>query len=112
MDSYRKKSAKDAKVILESGVATLDALTSSLGAMPYKGSSAVSQAEAAFVLLFGEGDVEKANDVVDAAYKVVRDALCLGAKNIRVLERFVGLHIPQMGECRPCLALCRGMFPL
>ena len=48
MDSYRKKSAADAKSVLESGIADLDALTSSLVAMPYKGRDAVSKAEAAF----------------------------------------------------------------
>lgn len=98
MDSYRKKSAADAKAILESGIATLDALTSSLVAMPYKGSDAMSQAESAFVAMFGGGDVEKANGVVDAAYKVTRDALCMGSENTRVLERFVGLHIPQVED--------------
>jgi len=98
MDSYRKKSATDAKSILESGITTLDALTSSLIAMPYKGNDAMSQAESAFVATFGEGEVEKANVVVDAAYKVTRDALCMGSENIRVLERFVGLHIPQMED--------------
>merc|ERR1712194_840145 len=41
---------------------------------------------------------EKANGVVDAAYKVTRDALCMGAEHARVLERFVGLHIPQMED--------------
>ena len=43
-------------------------------------------------------EVEKANEVVDAAYKVTRDALAMGADHTRVLERFVGLHVPQMGE--------------
>jgi len=98
MDSYRKKSATDAKSILESGITTLDALTSSLVAMPYKGNEAISQAESAFVATLSEGDVEKENGVVDAAYKVTRDALCMGSENIRVLERFVGLHIPQMED--------------
>lgn len=95
MDSYRKKSAADAKSVLESGIADLDALTSSLVAMPYKGRDAVSKAEAAFCK---SDDVEKENEEVDAAYKVVRDALCMGSENIRVLERFVGLHIPQMED--------------
>ena len=57
--------------------------------------------------------MEKENEEVDAAYKVVRDALCMGSENIRVLERFVGLHIPQMGECAcPRRVLCCGVFPL
>ena len=57
--------------------------------------------------------MEKENEEVDAAYKVVRDALCMGSENIRVLERFVGLHIPQMGECAcPRRVLCCGAFPL
>lgn len=98
MDSYRKKSAKDAKSILDSGVATLDALTSSLAAMPHKGANAMSQAESAFVAAFSGGNVEQANGVVDAAYAVTRDALCMGAENVRVLERFVGLHVPQMED--------------
>jgi len=98
MDSYRKKSATDAKSILDSGVSALDALTSSLVAMPYKGNEAMSQAESSFVATLGEGGVEKANGAVDAAYKVTRDALSMGSANIRVLERFVGLHIPQMED--------------
>jgi hypothetical protein len=97
MNSYRQKSAADARAILESGVATLDALTSSLAALPYKGNDVVSQAETAFVASL-EGDVEKANDVIDAAYKVTRDALAMGSEHTRVLERFVGLHIPQMED--------------
>ena len=99
MDSYRKKSSSDAKAILESGISTLDALTSALTAMPYKGTCGLSQAESDFVVMIGAGDVEKPNDVVDGVYKVTRDALAMGSANIRTLERFVGLHIPQMGEC-------------
>lgn len=98
MDSYRKKSAADAKSILESGISTVDSLTSSLAAFPYKGNDALSQAESAFVATLGEGDVKNANEVVDAAYKVTRDALFKGSDNMRVLERFVGLHIPQMED--------------
>jgi len=96
MDAYRKQSSADARSILESGIATLDALTSSIAALPYKGNTALSEAEAAFVAT--DGDVEKANEVVDAAYKVTRDALCTGTQNAMVLERFVGLHIPQMED--------------
>jgi len=98
MDAYRKKSSADARSILESGISTLDAITSSLAALPYKGTTAMSDAEAAFVSTLGGGDVEQANDVVDAAYKVTRDALCTGAEHARALERFVGLHIPQMED--------------
>jgi hypothetical protein len=98
MDNYRKKSAIEAKAILESGISTLDALTSALSSMPYNtaaAGSAMSQAESAFIAMIG-GDVTKANDVVDAAYKVTRDALVLGSAHTRTLERFVGLHIPQV----------------
>jgi len=97
MDAYRKKSSADARAVLESGIPTLDALTSSLAALPYKGNDALSQAESAFVASLG-GDVEKANEVIDAAYKVTRDALSMGSDQARVLERFVGLHIPQMED--------------
>jgi len=101
MDNYRKKSAIEAKAILESGISTLDALTSALSSMPYNTSTAaagaISQAESAFIATIGTGgDVEKANDVVDAAYKITRDALVLGSAHTRTLERFVGLHIPQV----------------
>jgi hypothetical protein len=100
MDNYRKKSAIEAKAILESGISTLDALTSALSSMPYNttaAAGAISQAESAFIATIGTGgDVEKANDVVDAAYKITRDALVLGSAHTRTLERFVGLHIPQV----------------
>jgi hypothetical protein len=103
MDNYRKKSAIEAKAILESGISTLDALTLALSSMPYNTSTAaaggtMSQAESAFIAMIGSGggDVTKANDVVDAAYKVTRDALVLGSAHTRTLERFVGLHIPQV----------------
>lgn len=42
--------------------------------------------------------MENSNDVVDGLYKIVRDALVLGIGNIRVLEKFIGLRVPQMGE--------------
>jgi len=61
MDSYRKKSSKDAKAILESGASNLDALISALSAMPYQGTTGLSQAESAFVAMIGGGDVEKAS---------------------------------------------------
>mmetsp|Transcript_254 Transcript_254/g.504 ORF Transcript_254/g.504 Transcript_254/m.504 type:complete len:256 (-) Transcript_254:133-900(-) len=99
MDSYRKNSSAEAKAILKSGISTLDALTSSLAALPYRsGNDALSQAESAFVATLGAGDVEKANEVVDAAYKVTRDALAMGSQHTRVLERFVTLHVPQMED--------------
>ncbi|KAL9178889.1 hypothetical protein ACHAXT_011862 [Thalassiosira profunda] len=91
-DSYRTKSSADAKAVLSGGVATLDALTSSLAGMAYSGPDALSKAETAFVAALGDGDVEKPNEAVDAAYKVTRDALRMGAEQTRVLERFVGLH--------------------
>jgi len=98
MNSYRKKSAADAKSILASGISTLDAITSSLGSLPYKGNDALSQAESAFVATLREGDVEKANEVVDAAYKLTRDALSMASQQTRVLERFVAVHVPQMED--------------
>ena len=98
MNAYRQKSAADAKAILDSGISTLDALTTALSALPYKGNTALSSAESAFVAALTTGDVEKTNDVVDAVYKVTRDALADGSKNALTLERFVGLHVPQMGE--------------
>lgn len=98
MNAYRQKSAADAKSILKSGVKTLDALTSSLTALPYKGSGALSQAESAFVAALASGDVEKPNEAVDKAYVVTRDALAMGAEHTRTLERFVGLHVPQMED--------------
>ncbi len=42
--------------------------------------------------------MEKSNDVVDGLYVVVRDALVKAIGNIRVLEKFIGLRVPQMGE--------------
>ena len=99
MNAYRQKSSAEAKAILESGVSTLESLTSALTGMPYRGDNALSQAESAFVATATD-DVEKANDVVDAAYRVTRDALANGARDTRVLERFVALHVPQM-EVRP-----------
>ena len=98
MNTYRQKSSADAKAILESGISTLDALTSSLAGLPYKGNDALSNCETAFVTTLGGEGCEKSNDVVEATYKVARDAFAMGSDNIRTLERFVGLHIPQMGE--------------
>lgn len=99
MDAYRKKSATEAKAILESGITTLDQLTSALATMPYyTGGAGLSHAESAFVAMIGGDDVHKSNDVVDAAYKVTRDALAMGMVHTRTLERFVGLHIPQVED--------------
>lgn len=98
MNTYRQKSSADAKAILESGISTLDTLTSSLAGLPYKGNDALSNCESAFVTTLGGEGCEKSNDVVEATYKVARDAFAMGSDNIRTLERFVGLHIPQMGE--------------
>ena len=66
--------------------------------MPYKGQDALSAAESSFVATLGGGDVEKTNDILDATYASVRNALAMGSEHARVLERFVGLHVPQMGE--------------
>lgn len=76
---------------------TLDALTSSLAALPFSGNDASSQAESAFVAAL-EADVDKANEVIESTYKVTRDALAMGSAQTRVLERFIGLHIPQMED--------------
>lgn len=103
LSSYRKQSSVDAKAILNSGVPTLDALTSALAAMPFVGHDALSTAESSFVATLLGGDVEQPNKVVDDAYVSVRNALAMGAEHTRVLERFVGLHVPQMGE----FCLCR-----
>ena len=93
--ALRTESTTAAKSILSSGVDTLTSLSTALStASPY---SDISSAEAAFVAAIGS-DVEESNDVVDGLYKVVRDALVMGIANIRVLEKFIGLRVPQMGE--------------
>ncbi len=95
ISALRTESSTAAKSILSSGVDTLTSLSSALStACPY---TDISSAEAAFVAAIGS-DVEKSNDVVDGLYKIVRDALVLGIGNIRVLEKFIGLRVPQMGE--------------
>jgi len=98
MDAYRQQSSADAKAIMKSGASTLESLTSSLAALPYTGNNSLSQAESAFVAKLAAGDVEAANDAVDAAYTVTRDALAMGSQHTRVLERFVTLHVPQMED--------------
>mmetsp|Transcript_16799 Transcript_16799/g.35094 ORF Transcript_16799/g.35094 Transcript_16799/m.35094 type:complete len:260 (+) Transcript_16799:158-937(+) len=100
--AHREKSLADAKEILESGLTTLDALSVTLSTLPYHtGGDSLSKAEAAFVAALSGNDgadVEKANDVVDAAYKAARDALCLGCEHVRIFERFIGLHCPKMED--------------
>ncbi|KAL3757838.1 hypothetical protein ACHAWU_006146 [Discostella pseudostelligera] len=96
-DSYRKQSAADAKAILDNGVPTLEALASALASMPYTGPDALGAAETAFASVdVFTVDVNKPNAVVDSTYTTVRNSLASAAENIRVLERFVGLHVPQM----------------
>ncbi len=96
--ALRTESSTAAKSILSSGVDTLTSLTAALSsAAPY---ADISSAETAFVAAIGSGgDVEKSNDVVDGLYTIVRDALVMAIGNIRVLEKFIGLRVPQMGEC-------------
>ena len=94
--SYRSASLLEVKKLIESGPKVLEDLSSSMASnFKYAG---VSEAEAAFLAALSGGDVEKANDTVDACYTATRDALSAGAQSIRVLERFIGLHVPQMGE--------------
>jgi len=97
--SYRDASKQEAKDILELGAKTVEDLEAAMTtSFPYKGSSALSDAESAFVKTLVGGDVEQPNKVVETAYKATRDALFAGANLCRALERFVGLHIPQMED--------------
>jgi len=96
--SYRDASKLEAKDILELGAKTVEDLQAAMATFPYKGSSALSEAESAFVTALAGGDVEQPNKVIESAYKITRDALFAGAHNCRVLERFIGLHIPQMED--------------
>jgi len=74
---------------------TATTIASSLSsASPYK---TISEAETAFITAIGS-DVTASNNVVDALYTIVRDALVMGIANIRLLEKFIGLRVPQMGE--------------
>lgn len=106
ISALRTESSTAAKAILSSGVDTLTSLTTALStAAPY---ADISSAESAFVAAIG-ADVEKSNDVVDGLYVVVRDALVKAIGNIRVLEKFIGLRVPQMGELSfiiVCYVLC------
>ena len=101
IDKLRKQTATEAKSIIESGISTLSTLeTSYKSIMPYQGSDALSQAESAFVTTLTTSDVgvDASNDVVDGAYKITRDALSMGCDHIRILERFIGLHVPKMED--------------
>lgn len=98
LQKYRAQSASDAKLILESGLTTLESISSALAATaPYQGPTALSAAEEAFVASISS-DVEAPNATVDAIYKTTRDACTTARDNIRTLERFIGLHVPQMED--------------
>lgn len=97
LQNYRAKSATEAKAILESGLSTLESLSAVLETAPYKGPTALSAAESAFVASIST-DVEGSNATVDELYKATRDACIMAAFNIRTLERFIGLHVPQMED--------------
>lgn len=98
IQSHRLKSANEAKGILQSGPTFLDALSSSLASStPYKGSTVLSTAEEAFFKTISS-NVESSNAAVDALYKSTRDACIAASSNIRTLERFIGLHVPQMED--------------
>jgi len=98
LQKYRTQSAKDAKTILESGLTTLDSFASALSASaPYQGPTALSTAETAFLATIST-NVELSNEIVDTLYKTTRDACVLATSNIRTLEHFIGLHIPQMED--------------
>eukprot|EP00956_Cyclotella_meneghiniana_P003769 scaffold4568_cov74-Cyclotella_meneghiniana.AAC.12 len=98
IQKYRIQSATDAKFILESGLSTLESLSAALTASaPYQGPTALSTAEAAFVTSISS-NVEAPNATVDAIYKTTRDAATMATANIRTLERFIGLHVPQMED--------------
>ena len=95
ISDLRKSSTTIAKSILSNGVETLTTLSASVsGATPHAN---VTSAESAFVATIST-DVTAANDTVDGLYKIVRDALTMGIENIRALEKFIGLRVPQMGE--------------
>jgi len=95
ISDLRKSSTTAAKSILSNGVDTLTTLSASVtAATPHAN---VTSAESAFVAAIST-DVTAANDTVDGLYKIVRDALTMGIENIRALEKFIGLRVPQMGE--------------
>ena len=95
ISDLRKSSTTAAKSILSNGVETLTTLSASVSAATPHAN--VTSAESAFVAAIST-DVTAANDTVDALYKIVRDALTMGIENIRALEKFIGLRVPQMGE--------------
>jgi hypothetical protein len=98
IQQHRIKSATDAKSILESGVSTLESLSSALATTaPHTGPTALSAAEAAFLASIST-NVESPNATVDALYTATRDACNMSTSHIRTLERFIGLHIPQMED--------------
>eukprot|EP01082_Thalassiosira_pseudonana_P012682 g11441.t1 g11441 contig5:866206-866985(-) len=98
VSSYRTASSTDAKSLLNAGPATLADLTSILASAPHSASS-LSDAESAFAaLLASSSSVEQTNATVDTLYNSVRSALSTGVSQIRTLERFVMLHIPQMED--------------
>ena len=95
ISALRTESSTASKAVLSSGVDTLTSLSAALStAAPY---ADISSAESAFVAAIG-ADVEKSNDVVDGLYTIVRDALVAAIGNIRILEKFIGLRVPQMGK--------------
>lgn len=98
LQQYRIQSATDAKLILQSGLTTLESLSAALASTaPYQGPTALSTAESAFVSSISS-NVEAPNATVDAIYKTTRDACVMATANIRTLERFIGLHVPQMED--------------
>jgi hypothetical protein len=98
LQKYRTQSATEAKAILESGFSTLESLSSVLtSSARYQGPTALSAAESAFVASIST-DVEGPNATVDGLYKATRDACIMASSNIRTLERFIGLHVPQMED--------------
>lgn len=75
-------------------------MSAALSSAPY-GAGELSKAEAEFVEKMtanGGADVEAPNAAVDSMYAVTRDFLSTGCNNIRTLERFIGLHHPQMED--------------
>eukprot|EP00574_Skeletonema_japonicum_P013678 CAMPEP_0201733170 /NCGR_PEP_ID=MMETSP0593-20130828/30807_1 /ASSEMBLY_ACC=CAM_ASM_000672 /TAXON_ID=267983 /ORGANISM="Skeletonema japonicum, Strain CCMP2506" /LENGTH=252 /DNA_ID=CAMNT_0048226269 /DNA_START=26 /DNA_END=784 /DNA_ORIENTATION=+ len=95
ISALRTESSTASKAVLSSGVDTLTSLSAALStAAPY---ADISSAESAFVAAIG-ADVEKSNDVVDGLYTIVRDALVAAIGNIRILEKFIGLRVPQMED--------------
>lgn len=100
LNAIRSKSAEDAKSIVSSGVSALESMSAALSSAPY-GAGDLAKAEAEFVEKMsanGGADVETPNAAVDALYAATRDFLSTGCDNVRTLERFIGLHHPQMED--------------